>query len=131
METEFGAELDFGGVQSAQAESALNRAAKGGMLSGSGLQAVASLLLGAARLSRAVKAVGREAEGSMAVAVMEPIFTAFKNVAMLPNLAAEIGFALDDAGNVREGASDGVKKASAKVRTITNRLRGVLKVKTR
>lgn len=128
LESEFAAELDFGGLQSDYAETALNRSAKGGMLSGQQLQAVASVLMGAAKLQRTIKAAAREADGGAIAAVIEPIVKAFRDIATLPGLAADIGFAIDDDGRVREAASDPVKRASARVRTVEGRLRGILKV---
>lgn len=77
LEAEFAADLDFGGVQTAQAGQALARAARGGMLSGAGLQAVASLLLGAAKLQRAVRVAAREAEAT-GFAGLQAVTEAFK-----------------------------------------------------
>jgi dsDNA-specific endonuclease/ATPase MutS2 len=77
LEAEFAADLDFGGIQTAQAGQALARAARGGMLSGTGLQAVASLLVGAAKLQRAARVAAREAE-STGCTGLQPVTEAFK-----------------------------------------------------
>lgn len=60
-----------------QCAQALARASRGGMLSGPGLQAVASLLTGAAKLQRAVKAAAREAEAT-GYAGLQPVTDTFK-----------------------------------------------------
>ena len=77
LEAEFSCDLDFGGIQTAQCGQALARATRGGLLSGSGLQAVASLLLGAAKLQRAIKAAAREAEATGSEG-LQPVVDAFK-----------------------------------------------------
>ena len=77
LEAEFACDLDFGGIQTAQCGQALARATRGGLLSGSGLQAVASLLLGAAKLQRAIKAAAREAEAT-GYEGLQPVVAAFK-----------------------------------------------------
>ncbi len=41
---------------------------------------------------------------------------------------SDIGFAVNEDGHVREAASEEVRKARGRVRTIEGRLRGVLKV---
>jgi hypothetical protein len=50
-----------------------------------------------------------------------------QDVATLPELAGAIGSSLEESGAVRESASEGVKKARGKVRTIEGRIRGILK----
>ena len=117
LEAEFAADLDFGGVQTAQVcwrrtglyclcivnlhvlwvlppphplspppprwllssqcGQALARAAKGGVLTGPALQAVASLLLGAAKLQRTVRAAAREAEAT-GYTGLQPVTALFK-----------------------------------------------------
>ncbi|KAL4459148.1 hypothetical protein ABPG75_014013 [Micractinium tetrahymenae] len=126
LEAEFAADLDFGGIQTAQCAQALARASHGGMLSGPGLQAVASLLTGAAKLQRAVKAAAREAEAT-GYAGLQPVAAAFKDIATLPELAGAIGSAIEESGTVRESASEDVRRARGRVRTVEGRLRGILK----
>lgn len=77
LEAEFAADLDFGGVQTAQCAQALSRVSRGGLLSGTGLQAVASLLSGAAKLQRVVKSASREAAAT-GYQGLEPVTAAFK-----------------------------------------------------
>ena len=188
LEAEFAADLDFGGIHTAQCGQALARAARGGLLSGAGLQAVASLLAGAAKLQRAVKVAAREAEATGYQGLL-PVTAAFKvplerachdralccgmpaplpgqrsnrraaaailmqphsagglpqwlstaaychwrnsqqDIATLPELVGDIGSAIEESGVVRESASDDVRRARVRVRTIEGRIRGILKVR--
>ena len=77
MEAEFAADLDFGGVRTSQCAQALRRAGRGGLLGGAQLLAVQSLLLGAARLQRAIKAAVKDAERT-GYTGLQPVSTAFK-----------------------------------------------------
>lgn len=54
--------------------------------------------------------------------------TPLQNVVTLPELAGAIGSAIEESGAVRESASDEVRRARGRVRTIEGRLRGILKV---
>lgn len=110
-----------------QCGQALTRAARGGLLSGPGLQAVASLLLGAAKLQRAVKAAAREADATGYLGLL-PVTVPFKDIATLPELSSAVGQYIDEAGGVRESASEEVRRARTRVRTIEGRIRGILKV---
>ncbi len=55
LASEFAADLDFGGIQTKQAKEALQRSKRGGLLAGTALQAIASVLVGAGKLQRAIK----------------------------------------------------------------------------
>lgn len=77
LEAEFAADLDFGGIQTAQCGQALSRASRGGLLSGAGLQAVATLLAGASKLQRAIKTAAREADATGYEGLL-PVTAAFK-----------------------------------------------------
>ena len=52
-----------------------------------------------------------------------------QGVATLPELVSEIGAAFEEGGQIRESASEDLKRTRAKVRTVEGRLRGVLKVR--
>ena len=123
---EYAAELDFGGIQTAQASDALRRAARGGVLSGPALQSVCTLLQGTGKLQKAIEVAARQAEAT-GHEVLAPLAAAVRDLPTLPELTSEIGFAIQEDGSVREAASDEVKKAAGKVRTVENRLRGVLR----
>nr|BAD42336.1 DNA mismatch repair protein Mut2-like protein [Nannochloris bacillaris] len=129
LESEFASDVDFGGIQTRQAHEAILRASRGGMLTGRRLVSVASLLVGAAKLQKAIQYTAKDAEftGLGDTSVLSPVLEIFRHVVTHPELSSEIGFAIKDDGHVREAASDEVKKAAGKVRTIEGRIRGILK----
>ena len=129
LEAEFAADVDFGGIQTAPAAESIRRAARGGLLSGSGLVSIASLLTGAAKLQKSIKHVAKDSEftGLGDTSVLQPVLEMFKDLVTVPEIVSEIGFAIREDGSVREGASDEVKKAAGKVRVLENRIRGILK----
>lgn len=48
----------------------------------------------------------------------------------MPDLAGAIGSSIEESGAVRESASEDVRRARARVRTLEGRIRGILKVGT-
>ncbi len=52
-----------------------------------------------------------------------------QDIATLPELAGAIGSAIEESGAVRESASEEVRRARGRVRTIEGRIRGILKVR--
>lgn len=54
-----------------------------------------------------------------------------QDITTLPELAGAIGSAIEESGAVRESASEDVRRARGRVRTIEGRLRGILKVQAR
>ena len=129
LEAEFAADVDFGGIQTLQALEAIVRASRGGMLTGRGLVSIASLITGAAKLQKSIQYTAKDAEftGLGDTSVLSPVLDVFRNVVCHPQLSSEIGFSIKEDGSVREAASDDVKKASGKVRTLEGRIRGILK----
>lgn len=129
LEAEFAADVDFGGIQTLQAHEAILRASRGGMLTGRGLVSIASLITGAAKLQKAIQYTAKDAEftGLGDTSVLSPVLDVFRNITCHPQLSSEIGFSIKDDGTVREAASDEVKKAAGKVRTLEGRIRGILK----
>lgn len=133
IEGELGRELEFGGVSTASAASALTRAARGGLLSGPDLSAVASLAAGATRLAGAVRAAARAAEGmeidgeatNPAAPLAKP-FDGFDGAA-LKGLVREVATAIDEGGAVRDNASEALRTARLGVRTAAARARAAVK----
>ena len=103
LESDYAVSLDFGGASTQQvrplgrhpdrpaaehpadpslirlqASQALKRASRGGMLAGLQLASISSLLIGAARLKRAIQGAVRSAEDSGASAVFQPLIQAIK-----------------------------------------------------
>jgi len=129
LEAEFAADVDFGGIQTLQALEAIVRASRGGMLTGRGLVSIASLITGVAKLQKSIQYTAKDAEftGLGDTSVLSPVLEVFRNVICHPQLSSEIGFSIKDDGSVREAASDEVKKAAGKVRTLEGRIRNILK----
>jgi hypothetical protein len=74
-------------LSTCQAGEAVSRAARGGLLSGTGVQAVASLLVGAARIQRSLRVAAREAEAT-GFTGLTPITVAFKACAEVGGTSA-------------------------------------------
>ena len=142
IEGELGRELEFGGVATASAASALTRAARGGLLSGPDLAAVASLAGGATRLSGAVRAAARAAEGmviqppggggdeaSGALNPAAPLAKPFEGFdgSALKGLVRDVATAIDESGAVRDNASEALRTARLGVRTAAARARAAVK----
>ena len=131
MQEEYVAEIDFGGIQTLEAERALKRATRGGMLNGGELLAIASLIRGSQRVSRKIRDCASQAEKEGYEAMVDglrPISDVFATFDVPLSVATDIVAKLDeDSGSVRESASDDVRRAAGRVRTLENRLRGILK----
>ena len=131
MQEEYVAEIDFGGIQTLEAEQALKRVTRGGMLNGVELLAIASLIRGSHNVSRKIRDCASQAEkegyDSM-VEGLKPISEVFASFDVPFGLSTDILAKVDeDSGKVRESASDDVRRAAGRVRTLENRIRGILK----
>ena len=131
MQEEYVAEIDFGGIQTLEAEQALKRVTRGGILNGVELLAIASLIRGSQRVSRKIRDCATQAEKEGYEAMVDglrPISDVFATFDVPFAVATDIVAKLDeDSGSVRESASDDVRRAAGRVRTLENRLRGILK----
>eukprot|EP00890_Picochlorum_soloecismus_P000855 jgi/Picsp_1/1770/NSC_05242-R1_2 family protein len=129
MQEQYIADFDFGGILTREARDGLNRAKRGGMLNGAELLAVASVVNGVAKLQRKVRECAKEAEMDGETEDIKLISDMFlEYLGDVPTtIASDVAFCLEHGGQVREGASDDVRKAAGKVRTLENRLRGILK----
>jgi dsDNA-specific endonuclease/ATPase MutS2 len=131
MQEEYVAEIDFGGIQTLEAELALKRVTRGGMLNGGELLAVASLIRGSQRVARKIRECASQAEKEGNEAMVDglrPISDVFATFDVPFGVATDIVAKLDeDSGSVRESASDDVRRAAGRVRTLENRLRSILK----
>ena len=129
MQEQYIADFDFGGILTKEARDGLKRAKRGGMLNGVELLAVASVVKGVAKLQRKVRECAKEAEmdGEMEdIKVISDMFLEYLDD-VPTTIASDVAFCVEHGGQVREGASDDVRKAAGKVRTLENRLRGILK----
>lgn len=131
IEGEFAVSLDFGGIATTIADEALARASRGGVLTGVQLQSVATLVNGAQNLTRQLSTVMRsvrEAEGSdgrMGAALS--VLNVADKIDLKGDLVSRISAAIDDEGVVRDAASDELRNARQRVRTIENRIRNLIK----
>ena len=126
LQADYATELEFGGIETALADEALRRARRGGMLSGAALLAVSSLMRGTAKLKKNIQIACREAEsfGDEGLRLVADV------VACVPensDLASEIAFSIQEDGSVRESASEDVRKAASRLRTIEGRIMNMLK----
>lgn len=129
MQEEYIAEIDFGGIQTVEAEQALKRVTRGGMLNGPELLAVASLVRGSHKIARKVRDCASQAENDgydSMVEALRPISDVFASFEVPFGVAVDIAAKLEESGAVKESASDDVRRASGRVRTLENRLRGIL-----
>lgn len=129
MQEQYIADFDFGGILTREARDSLKRAKRGGMLNGVELLAVASVVKGVAKLQRKVRECAKEAEMDGEPEDIKMISDMFLEYLddVPTTIASDVAFCVEHGGQVREGASDDVRKAAGKVRTLENRLRGILK----
>eukprot|EP00884_Botryococcus_braunii_P008293 jgi/Botrbrau1/17465/Bobra.0054s0052.1 len=127
LEEEYAAELDFGGISTVEAASALRRAGRGGLLSGPQLAAVSGLAVGAARLRSSVNATVKRAEQSSQDLRMQPLQSVFRDLPSHNDLVSSIAEAVLEDGTVREDASEGLRQARARCRILEGRLSAILR----
>jgi len=129
MQEQFVAEIDFGGIQTFESEESLKRVNRGGMLSGSELLALASLIRGGIKIQSKIMDCASQAEDVGELESIRPVSDMFtENLGNLPgHVATQIIGKIEESGKVKESASDEVRKASSRVRTLENRVRGILK----
>ena len=126
VECDLGRPLDFGGIDTGAGASAADRAARGAVLAGSDLAAVASLASGSVRLAAAVRAAERAA--GPAAERVAPLVAAVARVDA--DALKTLSRALDDAvapdGVLKDGASPGLRQARARARDAAARARAAV-----
>lgn len=127
LETEYAVELDFGGTSTSQASGALKRASRGGMLVGAQLQAVASTLVGAARLQRSVMGASNAADGTGDYDLFSALAERIRNLQSHSQVVKNISACVSEEGDIRDSASDEVRQSRGKLRAVENRLKAILK----
>lgn len=129
MQEDYVAEIDFGGIQTVECEESLKRVNRGGMLNGPELLAISSLIKGVTKIRKKIQDCAKQAEELGESETLKPIVDMFVSyLGDLPSdVAVNITATIEESGNVKEGASDEVRKALGKIRTLENRLRGILK----
>ncbi|KAK9818002.1 hypothetical protein WJX72_005611 [[Myrmecia] bisecta] len=127
LEAEYAVPLDFGGCQTEQTAEALKRASKGGMLTGPQALAVATMLVAAQRLQRAILSAAKQAGDSAAGVVLAPLTSLLKNLETHAEIVSLINGNIQDDGQVRDSASEEVRRTRGRVRALEGRLTNLLK----
>ncbi|GFR39680.1 hypothetical protein Agub_g152, partial [Astrephomene gubernaculifera] len=127
LEYEWATPLDYGGIQSGEAEAGLARAAKGALMSSQQLRAVVSLVAGGERLRRQLIAAAREHDALRAEGPLRPLLAAAGRLVAQPQLVRAVAAAVDEDSNVQDSASEPLRQARARVKALRSRLEGLLK----
>eukprot|EP00892_Ulva_mutabilis_P010253 jgi/Ulvmu1/75/UM001_0078.1 len=126
LEVDLATSLDFGGISTDSAETALRRANKGGMLTGDLCLGVASLIYGAQGIQSTLRAARTTAQGSSYLEQIQCLVTPFLSREVFPDVANAVNAAITEVGAVRDTASVDVKRTRARVATLEGRLRSLL-----
>lgn len=99
------------------------------MATGPQLNAVAGVLLCASRLQRTIQQAARAAGSDTAlVAAVHPITAAFEQLQLPRRVVDEVQRCVEEEdGRVRDTASEEVRRTRARVTTLANRVRGILR----
>ncbi|EFJ45039.1 hypothetical protein VOLCADRAFT_40753, partial [Volvox carteri f. nagariensis] len=127
LEYDWATSLDFGGIQTSDAESGLSRASKGGMLSAEQLRALVSLVNGAERLRKQVVVAARENDALRPDSPVRVLLAAVGQVRQQPLLVRSVVMAIDEEGRVQDSASEQLRGLRARVKSIQARIAAVLK----
>ena len=143
LEMEYSTALDFGGIDTDGGESALKRAAKGGMCSPSELKGAVSIFEGANALRRQVLSASRANESNLepatpskkskgkrvtSVSSSAPLIKAVSSLPpFVPSFCREVKASIDDEGRIVDAASDMLAAFRSKIRTLENRLSSILR----
>ncbi|KAK9866014.1 hypothetical protein WJX84_002049 [Apatococcus fuscideae] len=126
LESQYAASLDFGGMSTDEAETALRRVRKGGMLTGRMLNGVASVLIGAASLRASITSAARSATDSGETSILRPLSGPVREVETHPEVIAAIRRAISEEGIVQPTASEKVRQTRQRVSAVEGRLRNIL-----
>eukprot|EP00873_Tetraselmis_striata_P044957 jgi/Tetstr1/465221/TSEL_009927.t1 len=125
LESEYAIQLNFGGVNTLEAHTALMRASRGGMLTGTMLRAVAQTINVGQRLRRQVQAASWDEE-VRENGVMR-LLRAVNDIVPQEALAKAIIAATSDSGHLRDSASPELERARQRVASLEGRVKGILK----
>ncbi|GAX78758.1 hypothetical protein CEUSTIGMA_g6195.t1 [Chlamydomonas eustigma] len=149
LEYDFSTTLDFGGIATTEAESAIKRAAKGGLCSTSELKGAVSLFLGAEALKKQIvlsarvhevqareaasrrntdmKAGGRNSGDAATSSVLTPLLRLLTGAVPAPSFCRNVRCAIDDEGRVVDAASEALSMQRGRVRAAEARLASLLR----
>mmetsp|Transcript_17496 Transcript_17496/g.52525 ORF Transcript_17496/g.52525 Transcript_17496/m.52525 type:complete len:757 (+) Transcript_17496:125-2395(+) len=126
LQQEYAVSLDFGGIDSALAKSSLFRASRGGPLSGKELMAVVSVINGGDRLRAAINAAVRQATLDGRPEALAPLQAVIKGWVAHKDVTNTLNSSLYEGGEIKDSASEDVRRARARINTLKNRLKGLL-----
>lgn len=132
LEFDLASILDFGGINTGDAEAALRRADKGGMASGPQLRGLVTLLHGADKLKKQIQTAARQAppgggRAGGAGGALRPLLSAVARLRPPLALARDVSAAIGEDGEVNESASERVRTTRARVRGLISRAGNALK----
>ncbi|GLC37921.1 hypothetical protein PLESTF_000610400 [Pleodorina starrii] len=127
LEYDWATSLDYGGIQTSEAESGLSRAAKGGMLSAQQLRAIVTLVNGADRLRKQVVVAARENDAMRPDSPVRVLLAAAGQLRQQPFLVRSVSMAIDEDANVQDSASEQLRGLRARVKSLQARLASMLK----
>ncbi|KAG2444932.1 hypothetical protein HXX76_001668 [Chlamydomonas incerta] len=127
LEYEWATTLDYGGIQTSEAESGLGRAAKGGMLTAQQLRGIVSLVNGAERLRKQVVIAARDNDALRPDSPVRLLLAAVGRVRPQPHLLRSVAQAVDEDNNILDSASEQLRGLRARVKAIQSRLASMLK----
>ncbi|WIA23370.1 hypothetical protein OEZ85_000133 [Tetradesmus obliquus] len=127
LENEMMALLDYGGISTNDAESAIKRASKGGMVGAKQLRGLVATLAGADRLKRQVGLVARQNNATQRNGPLGPLLDAVAAVRVPAALMRDINAAINEDGELADSSSEQVRTTRGRVRAITSRINNILK----
>ncbi|GBF93591.1 DNA mismatch repair protein [Raphidocelis subcapitata] len=127
LELDYTSTLDFGGINTGDAEAAIRRADKGGMVSGTQLRGLVTLLNGAEKLRKQIQTTARQSGAGGRDGPLRPLLAAVSGLSPPAALIRDIGYAVGEEGEVQDAASEQVRSTRARVRALMARGASILK----
>jgi len=125
LEAEYAVQLNFGGVQTMEANEALMRASRGGMLMGLQLKAVGQTIAAGQRMKRQIQGACRDEDNGI-ISELRLILEAVSKIQLHESLSKSIGYCIDENGGVRDSASPELENARQRVASLEGRCKGIL-----
>eukprot|EP00198_Chlamydomonas_reinhardtii_P000810 XP_001690145.1 predicted protein [Chlamydomonas reinhardtii] len=127
LEYDWATSLDYGGIQTSEAEAGLSRAAKGGMLTPQQLRGIVTLVNGAERLRKQVVIAARDNDALRPDSPVRLLLAAVGRVRPQPHLLRSVAQAIDEDNNIQDSASEQLRGLRGRVKAIQSRLASMLK----
>eukprot|EP00879_Flechtneria_rotunda_P017603 GHRR01018453.1.p1 GENE.GHRR01018453.1~~GHRR01018453.1.p1 ORF type:complete len:365 (+),score=118.66 GHRR01018453.1:674-1768(+) len=127
MENDYMSLLDYGGISTFDAESAIKRASKGGMVAAKQLRGLVALLQGADRLKRQIQLVARQNHANHKGSLLWPLLAAVAQITVPAALMRDITSIITEDGELTDAASEQVRTTRGRVRALQGRINSILK----